>query len=392
MAFISVTRQPGRLAAFLLAGTCLSPVTAWAVNVSTETQLRDAIFAANSGGDSTINITGNITLTQSLPMITASVTVTGNNNTIDANNAGRAFFVQAGTVSISNLTINNAVAQGGDGGNGARLPSAGQGGGGGGGLGAGAAVFVNQGAAAALTNVTVGNASATGGAGGNGGNAQAGFGGTGGGGGGGLGGNGGSAGATAGAGGGGYQGNGGSTTSGGGGGGGGEFGARKRYVLQSWMLAVVAVPAGHNRRGRGLGRWRSHQRGVLVGGAALGADQIIPTVVFNQVRLLPAAFPRNRLPVRRGGRGRRRRRQRLRRRCGRRQWPVFRRRRRRQQPEVVASAGGAGGVGGGGGGGKRLPAALAVISAVLAPPAALSASGASAASAAAAAEPALTAA
>jgi hypothetical protein len=43
----------------------------------------------------------------------------GNNVTLDAINAGRAIFVQAGTVSVSNFTINNAVAQGGAGGNGA---------------------------------------------------------------------------------------------------------------------------------------------------------------------------------------------------------------------------------------------------------------------------------
>ena len=131
-------------------------------NVDSEAELRDAIFTISNdhvneigNGPFTINITGHITLTQSLPMITTSVAITGNGTTLDANNAGRAFFVQSGTVAISNLTINNAVAQGGAGG------TAGGGGGGGGGLGAGAAVFVNSGAAASLTNVTVGNASAT---------------------------------------------------------------------------------------------------------------------------------------------------------------------------------------------------------------------------------------
>jgi hypothetical protein len=111
--------QRGALTAGLLLGTCLSPLgsgSAWAVDVANETALRNAIFAANGGGDSNINVTANITLTQSLPMITASVTVTGNGNTLDANNAGRAFFVQAGTAAISNLTIDNAVANGGAGG------------------------------------------------------------------------------------------------------------------------------------------------------------------------------------------------------------------------------------------------------------------------------------
>jgi autotransporter-associated beta strand protein len=179
--------------------------------------LRQAIFDSNTaGGSNTITIDNNvvstITLTKSLPMITASVTITGNNTTLDANNAGRAFFVQSGTVAISNLTINNAVAQGGAGGTS-------PGGGGGGGLGAGAAVFVNTGAAASLTNVTVGNASATGGAGGNGGvGSQAGAGG------GGLGGAGGTSAANGGGGGGGYAGAGGNAITAGSAGGGGEFG------------------------------------------------------------------------------------------------------------------------------------------------------------------------
>ena len=194
----------------LLVSTALSSA-AWAVDVSTEAQLRNAIFAANGGGDSNINITANITLTQSLPMITASATFTGNNNTLDANSAGRGFFVQAGTVAVSNLTVNNAVANGGTGGNGV--------GGGGGGLGAGAAVFVNSGASASLSNVTVGSASATGGAGGSGGTSN------GGGGGGGLGGAGGAGGISSGSGGGGgYAGAGGAGGIGNGGGG-GEFGA-----------------------------------------------------------------------------------------------------------------------------------------------------------------------
>src|SRR5262249_5679988 len=210
---LSATPRVTRFAAALLTATALTEAPAWAVDVSTETQLRNAIFAANGGGDSSINITANITLTQSLPMITSSVTVTGNGNTLDANNAGRAFFVQSGTAAISNLTINNAVAQGGAGG-----PAAG---GGGGGLGAGAAMFVNTGAAASLTNVTVGNASATGGAGGGGSAASSGAGG-----GGGLGGAGGTSPGTGAGGGGGYAGAGGNAVSGNAAaGGGGEFGA-----------------------------------------------------------------------------------------------------------------------------------------------------------------------
>ena len=126
------------LTAGLLLGTCLSPCTAWAIDVANEAQLRSAIFAINGGSvDTTINFTGGFHLTQSLPMITSSVTVTGNGNTLDANGAGRAFFVQAGTASISNLTVNNAVAQGGAGGVGSNLAGGGGGLGGAGGSSAG---------------------------------------------------------------------------------------------------------------------------------------------------------------------------------------------------------------------------------------------------------------
>ena len=184
----SAAYQLTTFATALLAATALTAAPAWAHDVNSEATLRTAIFAINGGNaDTTINFTGSFQLTQSLPMITSSVTVTGNGNTLDANSAGRAFFVQAGTASIANLTIDNAVAQGGAGGTANNV----NGGGGGGGLGAGAAVFVNSGANVSLTNVTVGNASATGGAGGTGGAGASGA--QGGGGGGGLGGAGGSA-------------------------------------------------------------------------------------------------------------------------------------------------------------------------------------------------------
>src|SRR5690242_21848262 len=86
------------------------------VNVSDDASLRAAIFAANIGGDTAINFTGNITLVQSLPMITSNIAITGNGFTLDANNLGRAIFVASGTVNVSNLTVANARAQGGAGG------------------------------------------------------------------------------------------------------------------------------------------------------------------------------------------------------------------------------------------------------------------------------------
>ncbi len=197
-----------------LAALLAAPGTAAAVDVSSETALRNAISSANAGGDSAINITGDITLTQSLPMITTSVTVAGNGHTIDADDKGRVFFIQAGTATISDVTVNNARAQGGNGG------GAGSAAGGGGGLGAGAAIFVDSTADASLSNVTLGDAAALGGSGGTGTNGVSG------GGGGGLGGDGGAAAYGGGGGGGGYEGTGGNTSSNdfGGGGGGGEFG------------------------------------------------------------------------------------------------------------------------------------------------------------------------
>ena len=109
---------------------------AWAIDVSDEAGLRSAIFGLRTGGDSTITLTGNITLTQSLPMVTADVTLNGGGFTIDADNKGRVLFVQAGTAHVSDLSIANALAQGGAGGGGA-AGTQGSGAGGGGGLGPG---------------------------------------------------------------------------------------------------------------------------------------------------------------------------------------------------------------------------------------------------------------
>ncbi len=187
------------------------------INVANEAQLRAAIFQASNdfavdgvinGGPYTINLTANITLTQSLPMIRgavpgnsgAEITFNGNGHTIDANSAGRVFFVVSGAVAINDVTIANARAEGGNGGNG---DGNGVGGGGGGGLGAGAAVFVNSGAIVTLTNVTAHNAASVGGDGGDPGGTTAN---SGGGGGGGLGGDGGNGSAVGGGGGGGYEG------------------------------------------------------------------------------------------------------------------------------------------------------------------------------------------
>src|SRR5260370_25550169 len=84
-----LTRR-GALTAGLLLGTCLSPLgsgSAWAVDVANETALRNAIFAANGGGDSNINVTANLTLTQSLPLIPSSAPAPGDRNALNAHNS-----------------------------------------------------------------------------------------------------------------------------------------------------------------------------------------------------------------------------------------------------------------------------------------------------------------
>jgi hypothetical protein len=208
---------------------------------TSEGELVSAILAANAapmGAANVITLLDDITLSQSLPMIGNNLTLVGNGFVIDADNTGRVFFVQAGVVTISDVTIANALAVGGSGGTGTIMnqPQAAGSPGGGGGLGAGAALFVNTGASVTVSNVTITGAQATGGVAvpaelidpdvpGD-------VSGTGAGGGG-IGGQGGSAGTGdsvafgGGGGGGGYTGTGGASdgTSGGGGGGGGQFGA-----------------------------------------------------------------------------------------------------------------------------------------------------------------------
>ena len=234
------------LALSLAAGTTVGPVKAATFNVSDEPGLRNAIFTANSNGDptNTINITGNIALTRSLPMITASLTVNGGGNTIDAQNNGRVFFIQGGAADISNVTIDNARAQGGNGGIGGFSA-----GGGGGGLGAGAAVFVNADASASLSGVTVGTATAQGG---NGGNSYGG--------------------------GGGYEGTGGSSRGGGGGefgnggngnGGGGGGGGREGNGGAGGAQASGGLPGGG---GGGGGETSNGDDGDNNGGGAAGGN------------------------------------------------------------------------------------------------------------------------
>ena len=132
--------------------------------------LRQAIIDANAaGGSNSITFSlpaGSTTIPVvplasggggPLPAITSNLTVDGAGVpglTIDGQSASRVFFVEAGTVTIENLTIANAHATGGAGANG-----------GGGGLGAGAAIFVNAGATTVI-NVNFTNDAVSGGTGG----------------------------------------------------------------------------------------------------------------------------------------------------------------------------------------------------------------------------------
>jgi hypothetical protein len=125
--------------------------------------LNAAIQQANadttSGDSYTITFTATIAETADLTALNlhsgVSVTIDGGNDALDG--AGySALHVSAGDVTLQNLTIENAVAQGG----------AGSSGGGGGGAGLGGGLFVGSGGTVALANVSFGSNSAIGGNGG----------------------------------------------------------------------------------------------------------------------------------------------------------------------------------------------------------------------------------
>ncbi|WP_431206496.1 autotransporter domain-containing protein [Bradyrhizobium betae] len=122
--------------------------------------LRTAITSATSGDTILFQVSGTITLLSELPVITKNITIDGNGNNPTISGAGtyRPFFIgDAGTTgstyaaTLKNLTIADAVAQGG----------AGLGSGAGAGL--GGAVFVSSNGALTLSNVIVSNAQAKGG-------------------------------------------------------------------------------------------------------------------------------------------------------------------------------------------------------------------------------------
>ena len=170
----------------LLLAAAMAHATNYTVNVFTDTtanglagggagsgsgstgDLRYAISQANkAGGTNSIvfscsSASCTITLGGPLPPIESNLTIDGGTFgkiIVDGASSYRVFFVDTGTVTLANLQIQNALAQGGAGGAG--------GPGGGGGLGAGACLFVNQsGAKVTVQNSYFRNCAASGGAGG----------------------------------------------------------------------------------------------------------------------------------------------------------------------------------------------------------------------------------
>lgn len=142
--------QPRKLA-LLLAGSALAFVLAarpaFAIDVANETQLRAAIETARTTANTEIVLIANIALTQDLSALQGTGTIirssTGNTFSIDGSGQFRGLFVYSGSATVQDLTITNAVAQGGKGGNGTSA-------GGGGGAGLGGALFVNAGATPAV--------------------------------------------------------------------------------------------------------------------------------------------------------------------------------------------------------------------------------------------------
>lgn len=122
--------------------------------------LRAQMLAAGSGDVITFACSAApcpITLNGPLPPIRNDLTIDGGTPgrvAIDGNNLYRAFFVDTGTVALSNLTIRNVRAKGGNGGQG----------GGGGGAGLGAGLFVNEAwATVTVTRVAFSNTTVIGG-------------------------------------------------------------------------------------------------------------------------------------------------------------------------------------------------------------------------------------
>ncbi|MCA9255266.1 MAG: hypothetical protein KDA33_06490 [Phycisphaerales bacterium] len=168
-----------RLTTALLIGILAMATTVSAATITVDTltdendgvgvggiSLRDAINEANGNGqDDTIDfsVTGTISLTANLPAITSNIEFDGpgqSSLTINGNDTYRILFIDSGVVTIRDVTLADAYARGGNGGD------ASHSGGGGGGAGLGAGLFVNAAATVTIENVTFSGNDALGGAGG----------------------------------------------------------------------------------------------------------------------------------------------------------------------------------------------------------------------------------
>jgi len=162
------TLPPPLLALVLVFASLVSESThaQTVINVNDASGLAAAIAQVdtNASAQYVINLQNSITLTagSTLPAFnsTSSVTVNGNNFTLNGGGIQRGIFVFSGNVAIDNITIQNAQALGGAGGSGSA-----SGGSGGGGLGAGGALFVASGANVTVRNVAFTANNAAGGAG-----------------------------------------------------------------------------------------------------------------------------------------------------------------------------------------------------------------------------------
>ncbi|MBO9999817.1 MAG: DUF4347 domain-containing protein [Cyanobacteria bacterium SID2] len=78
------------------------------IDVNSATALKNAI----DGGTSAINLTGNITLSSSLPLITSNVVIDGNGYKIDGGDQYQIFTVKSGaSVTLRNLTLEDGLAK-----------------------------------------------------------------------------------------------------------------------------------------------------------------------------------------------------------------------------------------------------------------------------------------
>jgi hypothetical protein len=141
-------------------------------NVSSFSDLSGDIGIINgetTPGTYTIDITGDISLTDAIPEISLANGVTldivGNGNTLDGGGAEPGLFVYQGTVSIDDLTLLNNTITGGEAPDGAAPGGGGYGGYGGGSAGLGGGLFVGSQAAVTLDQVVFSKDGAVGGAG-----------------------------------------------------------------------------------------------------------------------------------------------------------------------------------------------------------------------------------